>query len=104
MLIYLPILQVFISVFFLRCHCFCQRTRMSTLNWTVRNIERYPDALVRVADARGTVVLNRTGYRNDWDARSRQGDVLPAGTYYYIITFGDAGRRYKGAITVLRGN
>jgi gliding motility-associated-like protein len=72
--------------------------------WTVRNIESYPDAQVRVVDSRGTVVLSCTGYRNDWDARNRHGDILPAGTYYYIITFGDTGRVYKGAITVLRGN
>jgi gliding motility-associated-like protein len=72
--------------------------------WTVRNIESYPDAQVRVVDARGAIVLNRTGYRNDWDARNRHGDILPAGTYYYIITFADTGRVYKGAITVLRGN
>lgn len=71
--------------------------------WTVRNIESYPDALVRVIDARGAVVFSCTGYRNDWDARNRHGDVLPAGTYYYIITFGDTGKVYKGAITVLRG-
>lgn len=71
--------------------------------WTVRNIENFPDAQVRVIDARGSLVLNRTGYRNDWDARNRNGDVLPDGTYYYIITFGDTGKVYKGAITVLRG-
>jgi gliding motility-associated-like protein len=71
--------------------------------WVVRNIESYPSAQVRVVDARGVVVLNRTGYLNDWDARNQHGDILPDGTYYYIITFGDTGKLYKGAITVLRG-
>jgi gliding motility-associated-like protein len=70
--------------------------------WVVRNIESYPDARVRVLDSRGVVVLDCTDYKNDWDARSRQGDVLPSGTYYYIITFGDTGKLCKGAITVLR--
>jgi gliding motility-associated-like protein len=71
--------------------------------WVVRNIENYPSVRVRVVDARGVVVLDRTGYRNDWDARNQQGDILPAGAYYYyFITFDDTGRVYKGAITVLR--
>ncbi|MDR1225465.1 MAG: gliding motility-associated C-terminal domain-containing protein [Prevotellaceae bacterium] len=70
--------------------------------WVVRNIEHYPNARVRVLDARGAVVLDRTGYKNDWDVRNSNGDTLPGGTYYYIITFGDTGKLYKGAITVLR--
>lgn len=70
--------------------------------WVIRNIENYPNARVRVMNARGVVVLDRTGYRNDWDARNKNGDALPDGSYYYIITFNDTGKLYKGAITVLR--
>jgi gliding motility-associated-like protein len=71
--------------------------------WTVRNIESYPDAQVRVLNARGVTVLSCTGYRNDWNVSSPGGAPLPEGTYYYIITFKDTGKVYKGAITVLRG-
>jgi len=71
--------------------------------WTIRNIESYPDAQVRVLSSRGVVVLNTTRYRNDWDVRNSSGDVLPDGTYYYIITFADTGKVYKGALTVMRG-
>jgi gliding motility-associated-like protein len=70
--------------------------------WIVRNIENYPDARVRVMSSRGVVVLDRVGYSNDWDARNKNGDALPSGAYYYIITFSDTGKLYKGAITVLR--
>jgi gliding motility-associated-like protein len=70
--------------------------------WVVRNIESYPDAWVRVLNSRGMVVLDQTNYGNDWDVRNRNGDALPGGTYYYLITFRDTGKTYKGAITVLR--
>ncbi len=71
--------------------------------WTIDNIENYPQALVQLFDLHGREVFSTRNYRNDWAGRNHNGDALPDGTYYYIITFNDSSNRiYKGPITVLR--
>lgn len=48
--------------------------------FTIRNIERFPEARVQLFNRWGQVVLDQSPYRNDFD-----GNELEAGTYYYLI-------------------
>ena len=70
--------------------------------WVIHNIENYPEAQITIFDLNGTVVYSTTNYQNNWDGRNRNGEILPDGTYYFVITFPDGGRVYRGAILVLR--
>ncbi|HWV65643.1 Ig-like domain-containing protein, partial [Chitinophaga sp.] len=53
----------------------------------------------------GNAVYKNTDYKNNWDGRSNQGvhpgDVVPDGTYYYIITV-NGNDRIAGFITIMR--
>jgi gliding motility-associated-like protein len=65
--------------------------------WIIDNIEAYPDAEVAVFNRYGMEVFNKTGYLNDWN-----GDDLPDGAYYYVITIKSNDKVYKGALSLLR--
>ncbi len=71
--------------------------------WYVDNILSYPNNRVTVLDRNGAVVYQQSNYQNDWDGTS-DGDLLPDGTYYYIIEFIGEDIHYKGAVTIIRNN
>jgi gliding motility-associated-like protein len=48
--------------------------------FTIRNIERFPQAKVQIFNRWGQLVLNQSPYLNDFE-----GNGLEAGTYYYLI-------------------
>ncbi len=55
---------------------------------------------VEVFDRYGHSVYRNAEYKNDWDG-TYQGQALPEGTYYYLVT-GAEGEVYKGPLTILR--
>lgn len=69
--------------------------------WTISNIETFGSANVTVFDRWGKVVFEEQGYNNDWYGTAGA-DLLPDGTYYYVITFSESDQTYKGAITIIR--
>ncbi len=69
--------------------------------WKVNNIENYPDNEVFVYNRWGQEVFSTTGYQNDWGGLSGA-DLLPDGTYYYLIVFKESELKYSGALTILR--
>jgi gliding motility-associated-like protein len=70
--------------------------------WVVQNIESYPNNTVTILDEWGVVVFEQTSYDNTWNGINKQGNILPDGTYYYIVTLKDANKIYKGFVTLLR--
>ena len=54
-----------------------------------------------IFDRWGKVIYNVTGYDNSWGGTSGS-DILPDGTYYYVITFPTSSIVYNGSITILR--
>lgn len=69
--------------------------------WKITNITTFESATVFIYDRWGKEIINIQNYQNDWEGVDGT-DQLPDGTYYYVITFSDSKRTYKGAITVLR--
>jgi gliding motility-associated-like protein len=56
----------------------------------IPGIESYPDNTLTVVDRNDQVVYKKQGYTNDWGGInelgfSRQGELLPADTYYYTL-------------------
>ena len=69
--------------------------------WYVRNIENVGNCTVQVFDRWGKQVYQQANYRNDWGGYSGT-DILPDGTYYYLITFKNTDKVYQGALNILR--
>jgi gliding motility-associated-like protein len=69
--------------------------------WVVRNIQSYPANHVLIFDQWNQEVFSKDGYNNEWDGRNKAGEILPDGTYYYVLTFNDK-LKYSGYITLMR--
>ncbi|MGK0387726.1 MAG: gliding motility-associated-like protein [Maribacter sp.] len=69
--------------------------------WTITYLENLKEGYTLRIYARGGVqIMETTNYNNDWDG-TLEGNNLPDGTYWYVISAGD-GTDYKGAVTLKR--
>ncbi|NWL01345.1 hypothetical protein DM790_11000 [Flavobacterium collinsii] len=70
-------------------------------------IESYPNNELKVFNRYGALVYSKTHYENDWNGTANvsgvvnRGDMLPTGTYFYVITIGD-GTVKKGWLSIMR--
>jgi len=69
--------------------------------WVIPNITFYDDNTVYIFDRWGQEVYRSFNYQNDWKGTNKNGDQLPDGTYYFVVTFGSTKTVHKGAITIL---
>jgi gliding motility-associated-like protein len=70
--------------------------------WIVKDIQLYPNNLVRVYDSAGRVVFAQKGYNNNWGGTLNDtGKPLAIGTYYYAIDLGIGGNVIKGYISII---
>jgi gliding motility-associated-like protein len=54
--------------------------------WQIENIESYKNAVIKIYNRWGNLVWESTGYPKNWDGSNyRNGEILPDGTYFYII-------------------
>ena len=58
--------------------------------FVIRNLETYNTKNLEVFNRYGNRVYSSGNYQNDWDgSRSENGQALPDGTYYYVLTLTD---------------
>jgi len=69
----------------------------------IRNIDMYPDNVVKIFDRAGRLLYTKQGYDNSWDG-TVSGNPLSEGTYFYVLDFGDGRGKFKGFITLVRNN
>ncbi len=69
--------------------------------WTIKYLDTYPGATVRVFDRYGKSVLESTGYPRPWDG-TIGGKPIPVGTYYYIVDPKNNLQPITGSVTVIR--
>ncbi|MCP4520682.1 MAG: gliding motility-associated C-terminal domain-containing protein, partial [Cytophagales bacterium] len=70
--------------------------------WIIKNIEDYPNAIVKIFNRWGDVVFTTYGgYENDWTGMS-EGTPLPNATYYYTIDLNHNSLVYSGSISIIR--
>ena len=69
--------------------------------WVIPNADAFDQVQVKVYDRYGVLVFEDNDYQNDWEG-TRGTDILPDGTYYYLITFPGTDINYSGALTLLR--
>ena len=54
--------------------------------WIIENINEYPNATIEIFNRWGNIVWKSIGYSKQWDGTNHHnGEVLPDGTYFYII-------------------
>ena len=78
--------------------------------WIIGGIEQYPDNTVQIYNRWGNKIFEVKGYDNGdnaWGSESAVGIILgkelvPDGTYFYILDLGDGSPLRKGYITVHR--
>ncbi len=76
--------------------------------WTIQGIERYPDNYVQIFNRWGSKIYQARGYNNVtvfWEGQSTEGiifgdEVVPDGTYFYVLNLGDGSELYSGYIVL----
>lgn len=69
----------------------------------IGNIDQYPKNVVRIYTRWGQMISEIAGYDNadkKWEGRIN-GQVVPSGTYFYVIDLGDNSKPLKGWIELL---
>ena len=71
--------------------------------WSIANLDRHQEAIVKVYNVRGLEVYSSSGKYLEWDGQYN-GKMLPSETYFYTIDLNLPVRKktYHGAITILR--
>ena len=83
-------------------NCGCQNEKL-LFPELVLNPDKYPANELTVVSRWGDVVFRAKPYKNDWSGANDAGQVLPAGTYYYIMRLDLANSLIKtGDITIYR--
>jgi gliding motility-associated-like protein len=67
----------------------------------IENIDFYPKNTIKIFDKSGRLVYTKQGYLNEWDG-TLNGVALGTNTYYYVLSFGENIKQFKGAITLIR--
>ncbi|WP_207428043.1 gliding motility-associated C-terminal domain-containing protein [Pedobacter sp. SYSU D00535] len=70
-------------------------------NFVIRNIDMYPNNVVKIFDRAGRLLYSKTNYSNEFNG-TFQGSPLAEDTYYYIVDFGPGAEKIKGFITIVR--
>ena len=65
--------------------------------WKIINIDQYPTNRVSVYDKNGNVVFSAQNYKNNWRGTFKNSaNLLPAGSYYYIVNLGNGEMAEEG--------
>ncbi len=68
--------------------------------WIIDGIENFSNVDVKVFNQWGNLVWEHTGYYENWDG-TKNGKLLPAATYYYILDLGNGFDVLKGDLTII---
>ncbi|MEN8887073.1 MAG: gliding motility-associated C-terminal domain-containing protein, partial [Winogradskyella sp.] len=73
-------------------------------------LERFPNNKLEIYNRWGNLVYTKRGYLNDWNGTSNgravinQSDMLPVGTYYYVLDLGDGSEPRVDWLYINRNN
>ncbi|MGB5270632.1 MAG: gliding motility-associated C-terminal domain-containing protein, partial [Eudoraea sp.] len=69
----------------------------------INNLEDYPNNFLQIFNRYGNKIFEAQGMTdgNTWDG-TRNGEQVPAGTYYYVLDLGDGSEIRKGWIQLIR--
>ena len=72
--------------------------------WVIEGMHDYPKNTVHIFDKWGNVLYEKDGYNNDWAGRGSKGELLPDGTYFYLVKLNTTiGKNvFTGAVLIKR--
>lgn len=70
--------------------------------YVIRGLDAIGPASLKVWNRWGNVVLETTDYQNDWEGLNKNGNELPADTYYYLLNADGLNDVFKGFIVIQR--
>lgn len=71
--------------------------------WIIPNLDQYPENKLMIMNRWGQVLYKAKPYLSDWEGTNENGERLPEGVYYYLLTLDKDGRNArKGMITIIR--
>ncbi|QQL48550.1 gliding motility-associated C-terminal domain-containing protein [Mucilaginibacter ginkgonis] len=68
--------------------------------WNVAGLADYPNCTVDIYGRNGRQVFHSIGYSKPWDGLA-DGQLLPVGTYYYVIDLKNGVKPYAGYVSLL---
>ena len=71
-------------------------------SFRIDGIENFPGNTVRIFNRWGNRVFTQDGYKNEWSGTWDGNNILPDGTYFYIIDLGDGSTPLKGFVQIRR--
>ncbi len=69
----------------------------------IESLDRYPDNEVRFLDRWGVELFSSKNYQNDWEARGKDGQFLPAGQYICVVKLNGSGKVLSRTVSIIRG-
>jgi gliding motility-associated-like protein len=69
--------------------------------WNIKSLNFFPQCMVSVYSRSGGLVFQSHGYPKPWDG-TRNGNPLPVGTYYYVISPQNDLPKLSGYVVILR--
>lgn len=69
----------------------------------IENLERFPENEVRFLDRWGVEIFSAANYQNNWEAKGRDGQFLPAGQYICIVKINSSGKVISRTVSILKG-
>ena len=67
----------------------------------IEGIDLYPNSVVYIVNRYGLLVYESVGYQEPWDG-TYKGELMPVGSYFFVIDLGEKDGRITGAITIIR--
>lgn len=68
--------------------------------WVIGGLEYFPTSTVQVYNGWGQLLYESQGYNTPWDG-TYNGNELPTGDYYYVITYDSSAEPITGTVTLL---
>jgi len=71
-------------------------------HYVILGLEEIGPVYFEVWNRWGQTVYESTEYQNDWEGLNKNGNELPADTYYYLLKPGGLDETYKGFLVIQR--
>ncbi|MFK7900291.1 MAG: SulP family inorganic anion transporter [Cyclobacteriaceae bacterium] len=70
--------------------------------WEIKNIDKYPNCIVKIKNREGTQIFESKGYKEMWEGIYK-GEMLPVDKYFYEIDLGVSGEEIRtGTVMIFR--
>jgi gliding motility-associated-like protein len=69
--------------------------------WEIKYLDQYPGSVLEVFTPSGQLIYQNYNYTKPWDGKYK-GNIMPAGTYYFVIDPKNGRSKFAGYVTILK--